>query len=280
MESTRLDLADSDAVRTAVREKYAAIATGSEAGCCGPTSCGCGPDVLAEIQFIGDDYSSVEGHVPEADLGLGCGVPTELAELATGQTVLDLGSGAGLDAFVARRIVGDTGRVIGVDMTPEMVAKARANASMLGYQNVDFRLGEIEALPVDRDTVDVAISNCVLNLVPDKARAFAEMYRVLKPGGHFCVSDIVTRGELPEEVRRSAELYAGCVAGAVDEAAYLGGLRAAGFVDVEVRKSHEVQVPDSVLAGYLSSDEIATLRRSGAGVWSVTVFGRKTGGSV
>jgi SAM-dependent methyltransferase len=280
MESTRLDLADSDAVRTAVREKYAAIATGSEAGCCAPTSCGCGPDVLAEIQFIGDDYASVEGHVPEADLGLGCGVPTELAELADGQTVLDLGSGAGLDAFVARRIVGDAGRVIGVDMTPEMVAKARANAAMLGYENVDFRLGEIEALPVDRDTVDVAISNCVLNLVPDKARAFAEMYRVLKPGGHFCVSDIVTRGELPEEVRRSAELYAGCVAGAVDEADYLDGLRAAGFVGVEVRKSHEVQVPDSVLAGYLTADEVATLRESGAGVWSLTVFGRKAGGSV
>jgi SAM-dependent methyltransferase len=280
MESTRLDLADSDSVRTAVREKYGAIATGSEAGCCGPTSCGCGPDVLAEIQFIGDDYASVEGHVPEADLGLGCGVPTELAELAPGQIVLDLGSGAGVDAFVARRVVGDAGRVIGVDMTPEMVARARVNASVLGYKNVDFRLGEIEALPVDRDTVDVAISNCVLNLVPEKTRAFAEMYRVLKPGGHFCVSDIVTRGELPEAVRRSAELYAGCVAGAVDEAEYLDGLRAAGFVGVEVRKSHEVQVPDSVLAGYLTPDEIATLRQSGAGVWSVTVFGRKAGGGV
>ncbi len=275
MESTVLDLADSDAIRTAVREKYAAIATGADAGCCGPTSCGCGADSLAEIQFIGDDYATVAGHVPEADLGLGCGIPTEVAKLAAGQTVVDLGSGAGVDAFVARQIVGDTGHVIGVDMTPEMVRKARANAASLGYENVEFRLGEIEALPLGRDTIDVAISNCVLNLVPDKARAFGEIFRVLKPGGHFCVSDIVTRGDLPDGVRRSAELYAGCVAGAISDTAYLEGLHGAGFVDVEVRKARAVHVPDSALADVLASEEITALRASGAGVWSVTVFGRK-----
>lgn len=279
MNSTPLDLQDPDAVRTSVREKYAAVALGGDFGastsCCGPSGCGTPADLASGIQFIGDDYAAVGGYLADADLGLGCGVPTEHAEIAPGQTVLDLGAGAGIDAFVARREVGEAGRVLGVDMTPEMVTKARANATALGYANVEFRLGEIEALPVETATVDVVISNCVLNLVPDKGRAFAETFRVLKPGGHFCVSDVVTRGALPDAVRRSAELYAGCVAGAVDEADYLAGLASAGFEGVEVRKAREVEVPDAALAGVLSADETAALRASGAGLWSVTVFGRK-----
>ena len=274
-----LDIDSPDAVRASVRKKYAAVALGGDFGaatsCCGPGGCGTPTELAGGIQFIGDDYAAVGGYVPDADLGLGCGVPTDLAELAPGQTVLDLGAGAGIDAFVARQIVGETGRVLGVDMTPEMVAKARANARQMGYDNVEFRLGEIEALPVDAGTVDVVISNCVLNLVPDKGAAFAETFRVLRPGGHFCVSDVVTRGALPDAVRRSAELYAGCVAGAIDEGDYLAGLRAAGFEGVEVRTAREVAVPDETLTGVVTADEVADFRASGAGLWSVTVFGRK-----
>jgi arsenite methyltransferase len=209
--------------------------------------------------MIGDAYDGVEGYVPEADLGLGCGLPVEHAGLAEGQTVLDLGAGAGLDAFVARRIVGETGRVLGVDFTPEMVEKARANAAKLGYANVQFEHGDIEALPFAEASVDVMISNCVLNLVPNKARAFAEMARVLRPGGHFCVSDVVTRGDLPPAVRQSAELYAGCVAGALPEAEYLALLAEAGFEGVEVVKARPIDLPESLGA-------------SGA-LWSVTVRG-------
>ncbi len=282
--SDLLDLHSPDAVRASVREKYAEVALGGDLGastsCCSsavgtPASCGTPIDLAGGIQFIGDDYAAVGGYFAEADLGLGCGVPTEHAGLRPGQTVLDLGSGAGIDAFVARREVGETGHVIGVDMTPEMVAKARANARTMGYANVEFRLGEIEALPVDAGTVDVVVSNCVLNLVPEKARAFAETFRVLRPGGHFCVSDVVTRGAIPAAVRRSAELYAGCVAGAIDEVDYLAGLRAAGFEDVEALTAREIAVPDAVLAGVLGADEIAAFRATGVGLWSVTVFGRK-----
>ena len=267
MGPTPLDLLDPDAVRASVREKYAAVALGGDFGtstsCCGPAGCGTPADLAGGIQFIGDDYAAVGGYLAGADLGLGCGVPTEHAGLAPGQTVLDLGSGAGIDAFVARRVVGETGRVLGVDMTPEMVAKARANARQMGYANVEFRLGEIEALPVETATVDVVISNCVLNLVPDKGAAFAETFRVLRPGGHFCVSDVVSRGAIPEAVRHSAELYAGCVAGAIDEADYVGGLGSAGFEGVEVRASRAVAIPDAALGGVLGAAETAAFRASG-----------------
>lgn len=205
----------------------------------------------------------------DADLQLGCGVPTEHAELEAGQTVVDLGSGAGLDAFVARRIVGDTGRVIGVDFVPEMVAKARANAEQLGFDNVEFVEGDIEDIPLDTDTADVVLSNCVLNLVPDKARAFAEVYRILHPGGHFCVSDIVARGELPDAIRRSAELYAGCVAGALDEDAYLDLIDTAGFVDVDVPIRRRIEIPDDALPADLPAS--ARDAFDDGGLWSMTV---------
>lgn len=245
-----------DNLRAIVQDKYASVARGEALSCCGPTGCS------EEINMIGDAYAGVEGYVAEADLGLGCGLPVEHAGLAPGQTVLDLGAGAGLDAFVARKIVGDGGRVLGVDFTPEMVAKARANAAKLGYDNVAFEHGDIEALPFADSSVDVVISNCVLNLVPDKARAFAEIARVLRPGGHFCVSDVVARGELPAAVRASAELYAGCVAGALDEAKYLGLLRAAGFENVEVVKARPIALPAGLLAGGGNTP-----------LWSVTVRG-------
>lgn len=247
-----------ESLRASVRDKYAAVARGEALSCCGDAGCG-GTD---EINMIGDAYDGVEGYVAEADLQLGCGLPVEHAGLAPGQTVLDLGAGAGLDAFVARRIVGEAGRVLGVDFTPEMVEKARANAAKLGYENVRFEHGDIEELPFADGSVDVVISNCVLNLVPDKRRAFAEMRRVLRPGGHFCVSDVVSRGDLPASVRTSAELYAGCVAGAIDQERYLAMLRETGFEQVEVVTGRPIDLP----AGLLPANTEAPL-------WSVTVRG-------
>jgi SAM-dependent methyltransferase len=268
------DLGDPDRVRAAVRARYATAAE-QAAGCgCAPSCCddGLGAKVL---DMTGDGYGDVAGYVAEADLGLGCGVPTEHAALKPGETVLDLGSGAGVDAFVARREVGADGRVLGVDMTPAMLERARANVARLGYENVEFRLGEIEHLPVETGTVDVVISNCVLNLVPDKARAFAEMLRVLKPVGRFCVSDIVASGELPEAIRRAAELHVGCVAGALPRAVYLDLLRAAGFAHVHIAKERAIPLPDEVLAAHLDADAIARLRADGLTLSSVTVLGRR-----
>ncbi len=260
---------DKTLVKENVRRKYDEIARrGEKAGC----ACGCGPDA---VSMIGDEYDGVDGYVAEADLGLGCGMPTELAGIQPGQTVLDLGSGAGLDAFVARRIVGETGRVIGIDMTESMVEKARENAARLGYDNVTFALGDIEDLPVEPDSIDVVISNCVLNLVPDKSRAFAEIYRVLKPGAHFCVSDIVVQGALPESVRRSVELYAGCVAGALKCDEYLATIREAGFSDVKVAKEKAIDVPEDVVEHDVSTADLAAFRRKGGAIVSVTVKGVK-----
>jgi arsenite methyltransferase len=247
-----------DTLRAAVRDKYASVARGEVLSCCGDSGCS------DEINMIGDAYEGVDGYVAEADLGLGCGLPVEHARLVAGQTVLDLGSGAGLDAFVARREVGESGRVIGIDFTPEMVAKARENAARLAYGNVEFVEGSIEEMPLDDASVDVVISNCVLNLVPDKARAFAEMARVIRPGGHFCVSDIVTRGELPAEIRQSAEMYAGCVAGAMEEAEYLDLLRAAGFEHVEIAVARPIALPSGLLPAGAE-----------APLWSITVTGSR-----
>ncbi|GAB5550190.1 MAG: hypothetical protein SangKO_099500 [Sandaracinaceae bacterium] len=238
-------LPDADALRQSVRDKYAAVARGEALSCCGPSDGGDGAST--DINMIGDAYDGVEGYVEAADLKLGCGLPVEHAGLAPGQTVLDLGAGAGLDAFVARRIVGETGTVLGVDFTPEMVQKARQSAAALGYTNVHFEHGDIEALPFKDETVDVVVSNCVLNLVPDKAHAFAEAFRVLRPGGHVCVSDVVSRGDLPASVRASAEFYAGCVAGALDREVYLGIVAEAGFEGVEVVAERPIDLPGGLL---------------------------------
>jgi SAM-dependent methyltransferase len=259
-------------IRALVRDKYGAIAR-QGASCCA-SSCGCegGPE---GIDMIGAAYKTVAGYVADADLGLGCGVPTEHAGIRAGDTVLDLGAGAGLDAFVARRLVGAEGRVYGVDMTPDMVTKARANAAKLGYGNVEFRLGEIESLPFERDCVDVVISNCVLNLVPDKARAFAEMFRVMRPGARFCVSDIVASAPLPEGIRKAAGLYVGCIAGAEPEAAYLDTIVKAGFQEVAIVKTRRIDLPDEALDGVFASEELAAARRADLHVRSVTVVGSK-----
>jgi arsenite methyltransferase len=264
-----------DETRALVRERYAAVAREAES-CCGPASCGCGPEMAPDgLNVIGDAYAGVAGHLADADLNLGCGVPTRHAALRPGETVLDLGSGAGNDAFIARHEVGTEGRVLGVDMTSEMIAKAQANAAKLGYDNVEFREGQIEQLPVDPGSVDVVISNCVLNLVPDKGRAFAEMFRVLRPGGRFCVSDIVATAELPAAVREVAALYVGCVAGAMAEQTYLTLLESTGFHDVRIAEAKPIPLSDEALAAFMSTGDIAAFRASGIALKSVTVLGTR-----
>ena len=258
-------------IKDIVKEKYGSIAQQVTTGCCSSSCCS---DSGTDTTFS-EDYSQLAGYYAGADLNLGCGVPTQFAQIAEGDVVLDLGSGAGNDVFVARRIVGEQGKVIGVDMTQEMIARARQNQGKLGYQNVEFRLGEIEELPVADGEVDITLSNCVLNLVPDKRKAFQEIYRVLKPGGHFCISDIVLRGELPEKLQAAAELYTGCVAGAMQQEHYLQAIQDAGFVEVDIKTERQISVSDAVLAQYLSADEIKTYRESRTGILSITVFGKK-----
>ena len=264
-------------IKEMVRQKYGAIAEQSKeqsrSSCCGST-CGCSSPTV-EFTVMAEDYSRLPGYAPDADLALGCGLPTAFAQIKKGDTVVDLGSGAGNDCFVARSETGDTGRVIGVDMTEAMIARARQNAAKLGYTNVEFRLGDIEHLPVDEGTADVVVSNCVMNLVPDKARAFGETYRILKPGGHFSISDIVLKGELPEGVRREASLYAGCIAGAVQKEEYLRVIREAGFTGMIIQKERKIDVPEEILAKYLTPEQLQQIKDAHVGIFSVTVFAER-----
>ncbi|MEX1133166.1 MAG: arsenite methyltransferase [Flavobacteriales bacterium] len=258
-----------------VRTKYAEIAlqdkSTNASSCCGAG--GCSTEVAT---IMSDDYSTLEGYNPDADLSLGCGLPTEFAQIKPGHTVLDLGSGAGNDCFVARAATGPDGRVIGVDFTPEMIAKAKENAKKLDYQNVEFRQGDIEALPLSACMVDVVVSNCVLNLVPNKRKALSEVLRVLKPGGHFSISDVVLVGELPAQLQGAAEMYAGCVSGALQEEEYLGIIRDLGFEEMTVQKRKPIIIPDDILSNYLNTEELASYKASGTGIFSVTVFARKS----
>lgn len=263
-----------DEIKKVVKEKYGEIAK-SNSSCCGPTSC-CGTDSkVDDYSIMKDDYTKLEGYVADADLGLGCGLPTEFAGIKKGDTVVDLGSGAGNDIFVARAIVGEEGKVIGLDFTQEMIDKANDNKEKVGFANVEFKLGEIEDMPLDNDIADVIVSNCVLNLVPDKVKAFAEMYRVTKTGGHFCVSDIVLKGELPEGLQKSAAMYAGCVSGAIQQDEYLNIIEQAGFKNVEIKKSKVIELPDNVLKNYLSEEEINIFKENKIGIFSITVVGYK-----
>jgi arsenite methyltransferase len=253
-----------------VREKYSLIAEGIETSCC-DTAC-CGDDV---INLMADDYKKTKGYVAEADLSLGCGLPVEQARIKKGDVVLDLGSGAGNDCFIARHETGEEGKVIGVDMTPAMVSKARTNAQKLGISNIEFREGDIEDLPVSSDSVDVVISNCVLNLVPDKQKAFGEIYRVLKSGGHFSISDIVLEGNLPDSIMKASEMYAGCVSGATEMDAYMKTIENLGFANITIQKKKKIILPDEVLLQYLSPTEMSTYRASEGGIYSITVFAKK-----
>lgn len=256
-----------------VKEKYGAIAKGEltvDVGCCGADTDCCGT-----YNIMKDDYSDVEGYFKDADLSLGCGLPTEYARIKKGDTVLDLGSGAGNDCFVARSITGETGKVVGIDFTEEMISKARENAKKLGFHNVEFVYGDIDDMPIENDTFDVIISNCVLNLVPDKKKAISEMYRVQKKGGHFSVSDIVLVGELPDSIKKDAEMYAGCVSGAIQQEEYLDIIEKAGYGKIEIQKSKKIDIPDSILLKYLSEKELKEFHSGETGIFSITVFGEK-----
>ena len=266
----------SEELKKVVREKYGEIAVSApQSGCCGTTSSCCGDSSNLEFVMIGDEYKNLNGYVADADLGLGCGIPTEYADIKKGDTVVDLGSGAGNDVFVARAIVGEEGKVIGVDMTEQMIEKANENNSKLGYKNVEFRFGDIEAIPLEDSVADVIVSNCVLNLVPDKVKAFNEIYRILKPGAHFCVSDIVIQGEMSEELRHSAAMYTGCVSGAIKQEEYLGIINQAGFVNVEIKKSKRIDLPLDLLKKYLTEQGIKEYNESLKGIFSITVVGYK-----
>jgi len=260
-------------LKQVVKEKYGEIAAKSKQGC----GCGCNSKSSKIVGYtvMQDEYDNLQGYVADADLGLGCGLPTEYAGIKKGDTVVDLGSGAGNDVFVARSIVGDEGKVIGIDFTLEMIGKAMANKLKVGYENVEFKLGEIEAIPLENNSADVVISNCVLNLVPDKRKAFSEIFRILKPGAHFCVSDIVLKGELPAGLKKSAEMYAGCVAGALQQNKYLAIIREAGFANIEIKRTKVIELPDDVLKEYLNDSEVKLFKKNNVGIFSITVIGYK-----
>jgi arsenite methyltransferase len=264
----------SEQLKELVRERYSAIALQDKednaASCCGSGCCS-----IETSNIMTDDYRTLEGYNPDADLGLGCGLPTQFAKIKKGDVVIDLGSGAGNDAFIARVETGETGKVIGIDFTPAMLDKARANTDKLGYNNVEFRQGDIEKMPVTANTADVIVSNCVLNLVPNKHAVFQDIYRVLKPGGHFSISDIVLVGALPPKIQEAAEMYAGCVSGAIQKQAYLELINLTGFKNVVLQKEKTIHVPDDILSQYLSAEEIKTFRNSGGGIVSVTVYAEK-----
>lgn len=261
-------------IKEMVRQKYREIALQdkeeNQASCCGSGCC-----TTEVYNIMTDDYTNLEGYNPDADLGLGCGLPTQFAKIKKGDLVIDLGSGAGNDAFVARSETGETGMVIGIDFTDAMIEKARINAEKLEFHNVEFRKGDIEKMPVTANVADVIVSNCVLNLVPNKDGVFKEIMRVLKPGGHFSISDIVLVGALPVKIREAAEMYAGCVAGAIQKQAYLELIDINGFQNIMIQKEKPIIIPDDILSSYLSETEIGEFRNSGTGIFSITVYAEK-----
>ncbi len=258
-----------------VKQKYGEIALQdketNQSSCCGSGPCSTGTYTI-----MSDDYQELQGYKPDADLGLGCGLPTQYARIRKGDTVIDLGSGAGNDCFVARAETGEDGKVIGIDFTPAMIEKARANAFRAGYYNVEFRQGDIENMPVSSSRADVVISNCVLNLVPNKDAVFKEIFRVLKPGGHFSISDVVLVGELPEALQRDAEMYAGCVSGAIQKDHYLELIRSNGFTNITVQKEKVIILPDEILSAYLNEEEIRDFKAAKQGIFSITVYAEKS----
>ena len=264
----------SDYQKELVKEKYSQIAEQNEdtskAGCCGTTACG-----TIDCNIMADDYTTLKGYVADADLGLGCGLPTEFAKIEEGDTVVDLGSGAGNDCFVARSIVGDSGKIFGIDFTEKMIERAKANAEKLNYKNVEFRLGDIENIPLSAGIADVVVSNCVLNLVPDKNQAFTEIFRILKKGGHFSVSDIVLEGDLPEGLQKSAEMYVGCVSGAIQKDSYLSIIESAGFRNIRVQKEKRISLPEETINQYLTTDQATEFSKGKTGIYSITVYAEK-----
>ncbi len=257
-----------------VKEKYASIVEQTlevnQSSCCGAG--GCSTEVY---NIMTDDYTNISGYNKDADLGLGCGLPTQFAKIKKGDTIVDLGSGAGNDCFVARAETGETGKVIGIDFTPAMIAKAKANAIKLGYNNIEFREGDIENMPLASNIADVIVSNCVLNLVPNKDGVFKEIYRVLKPGGHFSISDVVLVGQLPDALKKDAEMYAGCVSGAIQKEVYMELIHHNGFENITVQKEKSIIIPDDILSKYLDSNSLQNFKNASIGIFSVTVFAQK-----
>ena len=264
-----------DQIKEMVKQKYTEIALQDKkmnsTSCCGATN-SCTTEVY---NIMSEDYEQLNGYNTDADLGLGCGLPTQYAKIKKGNVVLDLGSGAGNDCFVARHETGPEGKVIGVDFTPVMIEKARQNAEKLGFHNVEFRQGDIESLPITSNSIDVVVSNCVLNLVPDKHQAIAEIARVLKPGGHFSISDVVLVGKLPDNLRNAAEMYAGCVSGALQKDVYLEIIKLNKFQNITIQKEKAIIIPDEILSKYLSQEEIDAFKNSKTGILSVTVYAEK-----
>ncbi|MDQ6608921.1 MAG: arsenite methyltransferase [Bacteroidota bacterium] len=263
-----------DNIKEMVRQKYSEIALQdketNQSSCCGSGCCS------AEVyNIMADDYNDLEGYNPNADLGLGCGLPTQFAKIKKGDVVIDLGSGAGNDAFIARHEAGETGKIIGIDFTPAMIERARQNNEVRGFNNVEFRQGDIEKMPITSNTADVIVSNCVLNLVPNKEGVFTEIYRVLKSGGHFSISDIVLIGDLPKELKEAAEMYAGCVAGAIQKQDYLQLIEATGFNNITIQKDKAINIPDDILSQYLSAEQIESFKNSATGIRSITVYAEK-----
>ena len=268
-------MTNNEEIKEMVKQKYSEIALQNQednaSSCCG--SGGCSTEVY---NIMTDDYDNLEGYSADADLKLGCGLPTQFAKIKPGNTVVDLGSGAGNDCFVARHETGETGKVIGIDFTDAMVEKARNNADKLGFNNVEFRLGDIENIPMTANVADVVVSNCVMNLVPDKPKAFAEVYRILKTGGHFSISDIVLKGELPEKIKNAAEMYAGCVASAILKDDYLKVIKDAGFKNIILQKEKPIIVPNDILKNYLSEEEIEAYNAKENSIFSITVYAEKS----
>ncbi len=266
---------NAEQLKEIVRQKYSEIALQdketNQSSCCGSGCC-----TTEVTNIMSDDYTELNGYNPDADLGLGCGLPTQFSKIKKGNTVIDLGSGAGNDCFIARAETGEDGKVIGIDFTPAMINKARANAEKLGYYNVEFRQGDIENMPVSSNIADVIVSNCVLNLVPDKDKVFKEIFRVLKPGGHFSISDIVLIGNLPEALRKDAEMYAGCVSGAIQKEAYLQLIKANGFSNITIQKEKPINIPNDILKNYLSEGEIKDFKKGDKGIFSLTVYAEKS----
>lgn len=267
-------MTNEEQIKEMVKQKYSEIAlqdkNTNQSSCCGS---GCCSNEVYNI--MSDEYDELKGYNPDADLGLGCGLPTQFAKIKKGDVVIDLGSGAGNDCFVARAETGETGKVIGIDFTEAMINKARTNAEKLGYNNVEFRLGDIEQMPVTSNIADVIVSNCVLNLVPNKKAVFKEIHRVLKPGGHFSISDIVLTGDLPEKIKSAAEMYAGCVASAIDKDEYLGYIEQSGFKNITLQKQKPIIVSDDILKDYLNEEEIAAYKNNPTVIYSITVYAEK-----
>jgi len=264
-----------DDLKYIVKEKYGKIATQSkiqnETSCCGAT----GSCSTVDYTIFSENYDKLKGYNAEADLGLGCGIPTQFASIQEGDSVLDLGSGAGNDCFVARAIVGESGHVTGIDFTEAMLEKAKRNVLKLGFKNVEFVQGDIEDMPLPDNHFDVIVSNCVLNLVPDKKKAFSGIYRVMKPSGSFCVSDVVIKGDLPDKLRKDAEMYAGCVSGAIEMDEYLDIINKQGFKNVTVHKQKGIAIPEEVLLNYLTKAEIEEFKNGDTGIFSITVSAQK-----